>query len=199
MQAVFRRARGTAARIESSVRFGGFEWAKTLAFSEEANTQPGVWINLAGREARGCVTASAYEATRDRVIAALLDWKLPDGGSIVRRAVRREDVYTGVFTERAPDIVVELGLDRGYGLSLVPTPWDERGGSVHVLEENEFAGGRGRGMNGIHQPEGIFVTPEADEIPRALSDVAPWRLERMGGGWESGFAIIDEILAELQA
>ena len=185
VQAVFRRARGPAARIESSVRFGGFEWAKTLAFSEEANTQPGVWINLAGREARGCVTASAYEATRDRVIAALLDWKLPDGGSIVRRAVRREDVYTGAFTERAPDIVVELELDRGYGLSLVPTPWDERGGSVHVLEENEFAGGRGRGMNGIHQPEGIFVTTEADEIPRALSDVAPWLLERMGVGWES--------------
>jgi hypothetical protein len=56
---------------------------------------------------------------------------------------------------------------------------------VHVLEEDELAGGRGRGMNGIHQPEGIFVTTEADEIPRALSDVAPWLLERMGVGWES--------------
>ena len=184
-QAVFRRARAAAARIESSVRFGGFEWAKTLAFSEEANTQPGVWINLAGREARGCVAASDYEATRDRVIAALLDWKLPDGGPIVRRALRREDVYTGTFVERAPDIVVELALDRGYGLSLVPTPWDERGGSVHILEKDEFAGGRGRGMNGTHRPEGIFVTTEVDEIPRFLTDVAPWLLERMGIAWEA--------------
>ena len=102
----------------------------------------------------------------------------------MRRAVRREDVYSGSFTERAPDIVVELELDRGYGLSLVPTPWDERGGSVHILDEDEFAGGRGRGMNGTHRPEGIFVTTEVDEIPRALPDVAPWLLERMGLSWE---------------
>ncbi len=185
-QAVFRRAPGAAARIESVVRFGGFDWGKTVAFSEEANTQPGVWINLAGREARGCVAPSAYETTRDRVIAALLDWKLPDGGPVVRRAVRREDVYRGPFRERAPDIVVELELDRGYGLSLVPTPWDEGGGAVHVLEEDELAGGRGRGMNGTHRPEGIFVTADADQVPRALVDVAPWLLERMGIGWDSG-------------
>lgn len=184
-QAIFRRARGTAARIESRVRFGGFDWSRTLAFSEEANTQPGVWINLAGREAHGCVPVSDYEITRDHVITSLLDWKLPSGAPVVRRAVRREDVYAGRFADRAPDVVVELALEQGYGLSLVPTHWNEAGSSVRVLGEAELAGGRGRGMNGTHRPEGIFVTSEPDEMPSALADVAPWLLDRMGIDWDS--------------
>ena len=194
-QTLFRRARAAAARVESSVRFGGFDWTRTLAFSEEANTQPGVWINLAGREARGCVAARDYEATRDRVIAALLDWKLEGGEPVVAAARRREDVYPGPFRERAPDIVVELALERGYGLSLVPTPWDEAGGSVRRLREDELAGGRGRGMNGTHRPDGVFVACAGQEPaapgevtvgapPRSLVDVGPWLLERMGIPWE---------------
>ena len=41
---------------------------------------------------------------------------------MVARARRREEVYAGPHVERAPDVVVELGLDDGYGLSVVPTP-----------------------------------------------------------------------------
>ncbi len=59
---------------------------------------------------------------------------------------------------------------------------------MHVLEEDELAGGRGRGMNGTHRPEGIFVTTDADAVPRALVDVAPWLLERMGIGWHPASA-----------
>ena len=68
---VFRRARSAAARLESTARFGGFDWRRTRAFSEEANTQPGVWINLRGREAAGCVEAADYERVRSQVIDAL--------------------------------------------------------------------------------------------------------------------------------
>jgi predicted AlkP superfamily phosphohydrolase/phosphomutase len=198
-QFLFRRARGAAARLESQVRFGGFAWSRTAAFSEEANTQPGVWINLAGREPQGCVAPDDYEKTRDRLIADLLDWKLPDGGPVVQRARRREDVYAGPYRDRAPDVVVELALDRGYGLSLVPTPWDLDTASVRRLGEDDLAGGRGRGMNGTHRPDGIFISPnargtqkEAEEEtasgPRHLSDVAPWLLRAMGVEWEGARA-----------
>ena len=122
-QQIFRRARGAAAQLESQARFGGFDWAHTRAFSEEANTNPGVWINLAGREAAGCVAPEDYEACRDAVLDALADWRLPSGKPVVRRAFRREEVHPGPFCERVPDIVFELALDDGYGLSLVPTPW----------------------------------------------------------------------------
>jgi predicted AlkP superfamily phosphohydrolase/phosphomutase len=191
-EAVFRRSRGAAARVESAARFGGIDWRRSPAFSEEANTQPGVWINLAGREAEGCVAAADYERARDDVIAALCTWQLPGGGAVVDRAVRREEVYIGPYVERAPDVVVELAEDAGYGLSLVPTPWRETdGSSVRRLEDDELAGGRGRGMNGTHRPDGVWIAhgegaaaPAGASHPR-LRDVAPTLLAALGVDWES--------------
>ncbi len=186
-QLLFRRARGAAARLESAARFGGFDWARTRAFSEEANTQPGVWINLRGREAAGCVAPEDYEALRDQLIEALLSWRGPGGAPVIARARRREDVYRGPYVTRAPDIVIELALDGGYGLSLVPTPWwEESGPSVRVLGDDALAGGRGRGMNGTHRQDGIFIArAPSDELaallsPRALVDVAPCIARAMG-------------------
>jgi hypothetical protein len=158
----FRGLRGAAARVESAARFGGIGWAKTVAFSEEANTQPGVWINRAGREEAGCVAAEDYERVRDDVITALLDWKLPGGGPVVAQARRREEVYAGPHVERAPDVVVELALEDGYGLSLVPTPRRADAPALRRLEDHELAGGRGRGMNGTHREEGIWIEHGTD-------------------------------------
>jgi predicted AlkP superfamily phosphohydrolase/phosphomutase len=189
-QALFRRVRPAAARLESAARFGGIDWSRTLAFSEEANTQPGVWINLQGREARGCVAPADYEAVRDRLLAALRDWKLPEGGPVVARARRREEVYSGPFLERAPDVVVELALEAGYALSLVPTPWSESPESLRWLEDHELAGGRGRGMNGTHRPDGIWIQclggpDEAQAVPAdaTIADCAPTILAAMGIPW----------------
>ena len=194
-QQLFRRARRAAAELEGRARFGGFDWTQTLAFSEEANTNPGVWINLAGREAAGCVPASDYEPTRDRVIAALRDWRLPSGEPAIAGAWRREEIHRGPFAERAPDIVLELGLERGYGLSLVPTPWSEGGPqgegipAIRALPPEAHAGGRGRGMNGTHRGNGIWISTGQPEglvnPPRGLVDVAPWLARAMGLAWQA--------------
>jgi predicted AlkP superfamily phosphohydrolase/phosphomutase len=184
-EALFRRLRPAAARLESAARFGGIDWARTTAFSEEANTQPGVWLNLAGREAAGSLAPADYERARDDAIAALLDWKLPGGGAVVARARRREEVYAGPYVERAPDVVVELALDAGYGLSLVPTPRGVEALSVRTLAGDELAGGRGRGMNGTHRPEGVWIEhgTEAPAFPTGrarLADAAPAILRTLG-------------------
>jgi len=188
---VFRRVRWAAARLESAARFGGLDWSRTRAFSEEANTQPGVWINLRGREAAGCVAAADYEAVRGEVIERLLSWRLPDGQPVVERARRREEVYEGPCCDRAPDVVVELALDAGYGLSLVQTPWTASDlESVRTLGDDELAGGRGRGMNGTHRPDGLWLAtgPGARELAAgtapALADVAPALLRSMGISWD---------------
>jgi len=188
---VFRRARRAAARLESAARFGGFDWRATRAFSEETNTQPGVWINLRGREAAGCVEPADYERVRSEVIDALCDWKLPGGGPVVARARRREEVYAGPCVPRAPDIVVELALDAGYGLSLVGTPWQTPDtGSLRTLETLELGGGRGRGMNGTHRPDGIWLAsgegaPQLSTQPGPrLEDVAPTLLAVLGVPWD---------------
>ena len=189
-QRLFRGAAGAAARVESLARFGGLDWSATSAFSEEANTQPGVWINLRGREAEGCVAPDAYERVRDELIAALKGWKLPSGDPVVARARRREDVYPGPLRDRAPDVVVELALDAGYGLSLVPTPWGRAATPIRRLEGDELAGGRGRGMNGTHRPDGVWLTAEPDHAwprsrPTRLEQVAPAVLAALGVPWES--------------
>jgi predicted AlkP superfamily phosphohydrolase/phosphomutase len=189
---VFRQLRGAAARVESTARFAGFDWARSVAFSEDVNTQPGVWINLAGREAEGCVARADYERVRDDVIAALRDWKLPESSAhVVARATRREEIYQGVHTSRAPDIVVELALHEGYDLALVPTPWIRGAGpSVRRLEPHEFAGGKGRGMNGVHTPHGIWIQACASEVrgalaPASIVDTAPTILRSMGLSFEA--------------
>ena len=205
LQKLFRRARGTAGLLESAARFGGLRWSQTLAFSEEVNTQPGIWINLAGREENGCVAPEEYAAVRARLIERLLAWRLPNGEPVVARARPREEVYSGPFVERAPDIVVELGTLRGYGLSLVATPWrhDEairppekpRTGpstAIQRLSGADLAGGRGRGMNGTHRQDGIFVvTGGGGEAvpaltPESLSQVAPAVARAMGLPWSPG-------------
>lgn len=190
-QALFRRARFAAAELESRARFGGLDWENTFAFSEEANTNPGVWINLAGREASGAVAPADYEKMRDRVIEVLREWKLPSGAPVVARAVRREEVHRGPFADRAPDVLVELALDDGHGLSLVPTPWAEGGRngqglpSLRVLKAADYAGGRGRGMNGTHRADGIWISDggASDAPPARLSEVAPWLAAAMGLAW----------------
>ena len=99
---------------------------------------------------------TSVNGTHD-VIAALLDWKLPGGGPVVAQARRREEIYAGPHVDRAPDIVVELALEDGYGLSLVPTPRGAAAPALRRLDDHELAGGRGRGMNGTHRTEGIWI------------------------------------------
>jgi hypothetical protein len=96
-------------------------------------------------------------------------------------------VYDGSFVSRAPDIVVELALDEGRGLSLVPTAWsDTERTSVRTLAGAELAGGRGRGMNGTHRPNGIFIASGFDDLQEpgsggfCLVDIAPTILCAMG-------------------
>jgi predicted AlkP superfamily phosphohydrolase/phosphomutase len=209
-EVLFRQLRGPAARVESLARFGGFERGRTVAFSEEANTQPGVWIHLRGRDPEGIVAPADYESVRQAVIDALLDWKLPpssppppsrkgpgslgqetwgggaDGAPVVARARRREEVYDGPFVARAPDVVVELALEAGYAHSLVPTPWDDpRTAAVRTLAAAELGGGRGRGMNGTHRPDGIWlavggVAGGPPSPPASIAAVAPALLALLG-------------------
>ena len=146
-------------------------------------------VQNAEREARRVAEETEIDAekARDDVIACLTDWTLPGGAPVVAWARRREQVHRGPFAERAPDVVVELADDAGYGLSLVATPWSEsRVEAVRRLEDHELGGGRGRGMNGTHRPDGIWIAhgPGAQAClatgEPALRDVAPALLGVLG-------------------
>jgi hypothetical protein len=103
----------------------------------------------------------------------------------VARAAPREDVHEGPFLERAPDVLFELALEDGYAHSIVPTRWDDADApAVRTLAGDELAGGRGRGMNGTHRPDGVWlaVGGERDDRtpPAGIAGVARRLLGALG-------------------
>jgi len=63
------------------------------------------YLNLEGREPRGSVPQSEYDATRDELREKIEALEGPDGGPVVDRVVEREDAFFGDHEDIAPDLV----------------------------------------------------------------------------------------------
>ena len=171
--ALFRRFRGLAGRAESRSRFGGIDWTHTRAWSEELNYFPSVRVNLRGREPDGQVAP----ADCDRFVADLCDEL--ETWDCVERAWRREELYDGDYVDRAPDIVLQLALEDGYSHSCLRSR--AGAGAFRRIGPDEFVGGRERGMNGNHRPEGVlFLSEKAAASCAGIEDVAPTVLACLG-------------------
>jgi predicted AlkP superfamily phosphohydrolase/phosphomutase len=153
--ALVRHAPAAAGRLEGGARFGGIEWARTKAFSEELDYHPSVWINVAGRESEGIVPAARYERTRDAVASALASWRDDEGRPVVARVWRREELYRGPATERAPDLLLELAAPGGYSPSCLRSPGP--GPALRRLPPAQHGAGKGSGLNGAHRRDGLLV------------------------------------------
>lgn len=87
------------------------DWERTKAYALGLN---GLYVNLKGREKHGIVSPGPE---RDRLVDELAQ-KLnatldpANGKSIIKRAHRRDDVYTGPYSDQAPDLLI--GYDWGY-------------------------------------------------------------------------------------
>lgn len=150
-----RRAPAAAGRLEGGARFGGIDWTRTAAFSEELDYHPSVWINVAGRESEGIVPPAEYERTREVVVDALTAWRDADGRPVVTRVWRREELYSGPATERAPDLLLELVAPGGYSPSCLRSTGP--GPALRRLPPAEHGAGKGSGLNGAHRRDGLFV------------------------------------------
>lgn len=170
--ALFRKLSGAAARAESGARFGGIDWPRTRAFSEELNYFPSVRVNLKGREPQGTVDPADYDAFVADLCAEIEAW------DCVAKAHPRGTIYDGPYVERAPDIVLDLALEQGYSHSCLRA----RGGpAFRRIGPNEHLGGKERGMNGNHRPDGVLMLSEPIAAGDAsLLDVAPTVLAAMG-------------------
>ena len=170
--ALFRRFTGLAANAESRSRFGGLDWSATRAYSEELDYFPSVRINLAGREPQGTVRPEEYDGFVAELCAMLEAW------GPVARALPRASVYDGPHVDRAPDILVEPACENGYRHACLRA----RGGSsFRRMDPAEYAGGKERGMNGVHRSPGLLVSNAPVTRPDpGLEDIAPTVLSALG-------------------
>jgi predicted AlkP superfamily phosphohydrolase/phosphomutase len=170
--------------LESRARFGNIDMCGTVAFSDELNYFPSVHLNIAGREPAGIVAASDRERTLDRVSEALCSLRDPDSKRPLIAAVhRREALFEGPYLARAPDLLLELRLDRGYTYNLMPSP--PVGPFLVRLRPDQYLGRKGRSLPGSHRPHGLMIAagPSVSgrgQIALGIEDSSALVLARIG-------------------
>ena len=176
-------------QIESRIRFGGIDWRETAVYSDESPYFPALWVNLAGRESGGIVPPDRYQETCARAVAALCNWRDPETGqALVRRVYRREEIYRGEQVERAPDLLIDWNLDRGYSYLSGRSLDDHSGQSLRKLAPHEFHSHEMATRGGSHRPNGMLMAMGGPFASRgaiqgaSLSDLAPTILFCQGLG-----------------
>jgi predicted AlkP superfamily phosphohydrolase/phosphomutase len=173
--------------LESRARFASIDMRHTLAFSDELNYFPAISLNLRGREPCGQVAPHDREATIARVREALLALRDPwTGRSIVSKVQPREAIFRGPHLERAPDLLLELRLDRGYSYNVMPSSLGEPS-IVRRLTPAEYLGRKGRSLPGSHRARGLFIAAgprvhALGKVELSIADASALMLARMDVG-----------------
>jgi len=124
-----------------------------------------IYLNLKGRENNGGVTGSEYHSLREEICEKL--WNLRDpmsGREIVDSVFKREEIYSGPYTKKAPDIIVHP--KKGYDLK-------SKFGNVEFINKGL--------RNGMHTYDDAFVysnMPIIGDNPNIM-DLFPTILEMM--------------------
>jgi predicted AlkP superfamily phosphohydrolase/phosphomutase len=143
------------------------DWAHTHAYTSVVSTGEGVSVNLAGREPHGTVARADYERVRDEVSHALLGFTDEETGKHpIDRVVRKEEVLSGAYLDRAPDLLLQ------------PAPLYSLSHARRLTESADW-------LSGDHRPEGVYVVAgpgitqtEGPEI--SLTDFAGLIAETVG-------------------
>ena len=183
-------------RLESHVRFGAIDIRNTVAFSDELNYFPGIYLNMAGREPDGIVRPDQRRETMLRVRAALLDTRDPwSGEPVFREVVPREALFEGPYLDRAPDLLLDLHLDDGYSYNLMPSsppPRQSRStrpqrtrSPFRKLADHEKLGKKGRSLPGSHRSHGFMAlagpsVQPVGQLDAHIADLTATLLSRLG-------------------
>jgi predicted AlkP superfamily phosphohydrolase/phosphomutase len=180
---LFRFAGGAAPSLaESALRFGGIDWGRTRAFSEELAYAPSIWFNQLGREPRGIVRFRDRAALARDVEAALAAAATESGEPLVARVVPREEAHLGPRRAIFPDLAIALSDLRGYAPVCLPSRGP--GPIVSRLAAGELLGRKGRSMPGCHAPDGILIAAGGNVPPPPaaplIEEVAPLICRTLG-------------------
>jgi hypothetical protein len=163
--------------LESRVRFAAIDFERTVAFSDELNYLPAIHFNVRGREPKGQLAPADIPATRRALEAALLAIRDPWTGAPVIKAVHaREEIFSGPYLERAPDLLLELHLEphagSAYSYNLMPSAEARPGELFRKLAPREHLGRKGRSLAGSHRSHGLFIGAGPSVLPVGRLDPA---------------------------
>jgi predicted AlkP superfamily phosphohydrolase/phosphomutase len=93
-------------KVEVIMTYSRVDWSRTKAYTD--GVRPEIWINLRGRQSEGIVEPDDYDRVRQEVIDALSSGVCASTGKpLIKRVMRREEIYSGPFADRSPDLVIE--------------------------------------------------------------------------------------------
>ena len=79
------------------------DWEKTRAYAIGLNS---LYLNVAGREGQGIVQAAQLEGLLQEIQTKLMDWKAPNGETVIGRAIPKHEAFTGPYSRLGPDLVI---------------------------------------------------------------------------------------------
>jgi predicted AlkP superfamily phosphohydrolase/phosphomutase len=153
--------------------FDDVDWSRTKAFSIGSFGQ--VYINLTGSRPQGIVEPGReYEELKEQIIRDALALRDPRTGEpLVEHVYRREEVYSGPYLDRAPDLIVQ------------PRGWEYMAfghadfGSNKLVETIT-------GLSGHHRLDGVLILAGAGVKPGThleganILDLTPTIMHAMG-------------------
>ncbi|HWZ81887.1 MAG TPA: alkaline phosphatase family protein [Terriglobales bacterium] len=160
-------------KTESGDWFEDVDWSRTRAYTMGLN---GLYINIKGREKQGIVEPAEADTLKKEIQQKLNGLKDPDSGAVgITGVFITDNVYSGPYSENAPDILV--GYAAGYRAS-----WDSVLGKVtgQVFEDNLKAWSGDHCIDPRLVPGVLFSSHKFVEDKPHIADVAPTILTLFG-------------------
>jgi predicted AlkP superfamily phosphohydrolase/phosphomutase len=160
-------------KSESGDWFEDVDWSGTRAYTMGLN---GLYLNIKGREKQGIVDPADAEALKKELQQKLNGLKDPASGTVgITGVFITGNVYSGPYSENAPDLLVGYGA--GYRAS-----WDSVLGKVtgQVFEDNLKAWSGDHCIDPRLVPGVLFSSHKFVEDKPHIADVAPTILSLFG-------------------
>ena len=148
------------------------DWSRTRAYAQGNFGQ--IFINLKGRQARGCVELADLRSVRRDIKAGLMELCHPEtGGPLVEHVYEAEELYHGPHAHLAPDLTVVLN------------DWRFRTIGLYDFTTNQVIS-PAFGPTGDHRMEGVLIATGPGFLPGSspeqatLLDIAPTVLHLLG-------------------
>ena len=144
-----------------------------------------IYVNVAGREPAGIVAPQDYDAVRDELAATLLELRVPDGDTVIRKVLKREEVYWpegAVGPDPRMPVEARLRTDTAFGRAadLIAIPYDGYDLKMGLAQSQVFVNTELEGMHTYHD---ALVMARGVTLPTgrfAIYEVTRQVLEAMG-------------------